>query len=118
MKVHQFLLPDDDEFIEALGVAPEAIDFSGTSRVLSLDTEAGDAIRLTFDAPGRSFALRWDRQGACMITLFREEAARLSVHGGPEGTWLTVDFASESLSGQLRIQIWPAVSVEDRLLAV
>jgi hypothetical protein len=53
-----------------------------------------------------------------MITLFREEASRLSIHDGPGGTGLAVDFASGSLSGQLRIEIWPAVSVDDRLLAV
>jgi hypothetical protein len=118
MEVGQFLVPDDDEFIEAFGVAPEAIDSSGTSKMLSLDTGAGDGIHFTFDAPGRSVALKWYRQRACMITLFREEASRLSVYDGPGGTGLAVEFASGSLSGQLRIEIWPAVSVDDRLLAV
>ncbi|MGW4412198.1 hypothetical protein ACWEJ6_49945 [Nonomuraea sp. NPDC004702] len=117
MAHHEFLVPDDAEILDAFGVASAAVDGVEWTRSLHLRSGVEDEVHLIYDIPGRSIRLQWYRQEICLLDVFREEAARLSVVSDKGVTALSLAFASDSLSGELRIQIWPTLSISDRLLA-
>jgi hypothetical protein len=117
MAGHEFLVPDDAELLDAFGVESEATDGVESTRSLRLAAGVDDEVCLTYDIPGRSIHLQWFRKGVCVLDVFREEAARLSVHSGEGVTTLSLAFESGSLSGALHIQVWPTLSINDRLLA-
>ncbi|MEV5439515.1 hypothetical protein AB0K80_26400 [Streptomyces sp. NPDC052682] len=117
MAGQQFLVPDDAEVLEAFGVESEATDGVESTRSLRLAAGVDDEVCLTYDIPARSIHLQWFRKGVCVLDVSREEAVRLSVNSSEGVTALALAFESASLSGELRIQVWPTVSISDRLLA-
>ncbi|MFF0201278.1 hypothetical protein [Streptomyces sp. NPDC005017] len=117
MTGQEFLVPGDAEILEAFGVESEATDGVESTRSLRLAAGVGDEVCLTYDIPGRSIHLQWFRKGVCVLDIFREEAVRMSVNSSEGVTTLSLTFESGSLSGELHVQVWPTLSVNDRLLA-
>jgi hypothetical protein len=108
-----FEIPEYHEFIDVLGIAPEAVDEHGAGR---LTFEIGtEVLVVTFDILGRSFHCRWSRHSMVMVEVFREGAARLRLRSGSE-SYITVDFETDSEQGQLELKVSPAFALRDQLL--
>ncbi|MFI9388968.1 hypothetical protein [Kutzneria sp. NPDC052558] len=114
---HEFTVPDDRELVELFGVASEALDGVESTRLLRLVSENDDEVHLVYDTPGRSIHLKWLRRGMCVVEIFREEAVRLSVEDDDGKAFVSIAFDSNSLFGELRVQVRPRIWVSDRLLA-
>jgi len=112
----EFVVPTDEEILDALGQAPEQAGAEPTTRTVRLDNGAGDEVELTYDILGRSVRCRWHRGPVLMLDLFREAATRMTVSSGRGAAGVTVAFETDSLAGTLDIQVYPSVRVADALL--
>jgi len=113
---HPFRVPDQQEFVEELGVEPTPVDGSETARSLSIEVDPQNRLVFTFDVTGRSVRCRWHQQEVLVLDLFREGAIHLALEHGVNTTSLVTRFESESLAGRLEVQVWPGIAVRDQLL--
>lgn len=118
MSYRQFVVPDDAEVFDVLGVPPAEVGEEVAVRTLHLeDPDAVEGfVELTYDVTGRSVRCRWVRGEAILVDLFREGATNLSVSDGGSGAAVEVRFETESLAGRLQVTLRPRVSIRDELL--
>lgn len=116
MDFFEFLVPEDAELLEVLGFASEADGAEDSIRVLHIPGGADEEIVLSYDIPGRSVNLRYSRAGASFVEIFREGATRFSVDTKDHRTSILLTFESGSMTSEIRVQVWPHVHIEDRLL--
>jgi len=112
MTYRVFELPDFQEFIYALGVAPEVVE-DGTLRLAFQGDK--DEVVVTLDATGRSVHVRWLREDLPILELVREGAVRVRLESRPRSS-LAVEFETDSLSGVLKVQVEPRFTINDQLL--
>ncbi|GEM_PF-2825023 len=116
MANREFLVPSDEEILDALGVVPEVSVDDPMVQVVRVSTASGDVVSLSYDVVGRSVRCQWNRDSIPLVDLFREAATELTVESGHGVARLVVRFETEVLGGELDIQVYPAVRVNDRLL--
>lgn len=112
----QFIVPEDAEVLDVLGVEPELSDSEETTRIIRIDGGAGERLTLSYDVLGRSVRLRLQRQQGLLLDLFREGAERLRLRSDAESTAIEIDFQTESTRGTLDIQVHPSILIKDRCL--
>ncbi|MET8663268.1 hypothetical protein ABZV87_02915 [Streptomyces tendae] len=114
----EFIVPDDQEILEAIGEWPETEE-DGEARCLTLQGEEQECILLSYDALGRSVRVRWrNREGKETLDIFREGATRMSVHNGKSVTYLSLEFHVGECAGKMEIQVFPHFTLRDQLLMV
>ncbi|WP_435187557.1 hypothetical protein [Streptomyces sp. bgisy126] len=101
--------PEPRDFAEALGVEP--VEVEGEAQELDLTEVVGEPLRFSFHVVERSIRLRWGH-----VDLYREGATRLRIVESPGRTGLYVDFETGPMTGTLRIEVFPEVTVDDVLL--
>lgn len=114
MAVHEFVMPEYHEFIDALGVGPEQVE-GEDAQSLEFDAQ-GEAMVITFDIPGRSLHCRWRRGTDVILEISREGASRVRFDLRPDETWLEVEFESYDQRGSLHVRVTPTFAIRDRLL--
>ncbi|MEV7238767.1 hypothetical protein AB0N06_34065 [Streptomyces sp. NPDC051020] len=111
----EFVTPDPQEIVNALGVEPEIT--GETQRTVNLVDVTGEDLTLSYDAVGQSVTVRWcTPSGKVMLNLFREGAILLRVQEGDGETQLVVEFETRDTSGELRLQVFPEVSITETSL--
>ncbi|MFG2628624.1 hypothetical protein [Streptomyces sp. NPDC048473] len=111
----EFVTPDPQEVVNALGVEPEIT--GETQRTVNLVDVTGEDLAFSYDAVGQSVAVRWCApSGKVMLNLFREGAILLRVQEGDGGTQLIVEFETRDTAGELRLQVFPEVSITETSL--
>lgn len=114
MTFREFVLPEYHEFVDSLGVGPEPVE---GEEAQSLKFELGvEVLMITFDPPGRSVHCRWSRGGSQLVEIFREGATRLQLSDLGEVKTIEVEFETDTLKGQLQLQVSPSLALRDRLL--
>ncbi|MGQ0630127.1 MAG: hypothetical protein ACT4P1_03735 [Sporichthyaceae bacterium] len=114
MPVHQFVMPEYHEFIDALGAGPEHVEGEDAQ---SVRFQLGDeAMVITFDIPGRSLHCRWSRASEVLLETFREGAANVRFDLRPGETWLEVTFESADQGGSVHFRVAPTFGYRDKLL--
>jgi YD repeat-containing protein len=112
----EFIVPDDQEILEAIGEWPEAEEDS-EARLLVFRGEGGETIRFTYDALGRSVRVQWKNGlGDMLLDVFREGATRLTVHSDMRIAFIAVEFVMGECAGKMEIQVQPKLAVKDQLL--
>ncbi|MFF3262582.1 hypothetical protein ACFYWO_25865 [Streptomyces sp. NPDC002932] len=111
----EFVTPDPQEIVNALGVEPEVT--GETRRTIDLVGVTGEDLKFSYDAVGQSVAVRWcTGSGAVMLSLFREGAILLRVQEGDGETQLVVEFETRDTAGELRLRVFPEVSLTETSL--
>lgn len=112
----EFIVPDDQEILEAIGDWPETEEDS-EARLLVFRGEGGESIRFTYDALARSVRVLWKNgQGETLVDIFREGATRLVVHSGNSCAYIALDFVMGECAGKMEIQVHPKMAVKDHIL--
>ncbi|WP_250030262.1 hypothetical protein [Paractinoplanes maris] len=75
-----------------------------------------EEVQITWDVTDDSVRVRHRRDGRVVCDLFREMATLLTVAGTGPGAEVIVEYGSDGWSGRARIQVLPAVVIEDTLL--
>ncbi|WP_143195092.1 hypothetical protein [Streptomyces sp. CB02488] len=111
----EFVTPDPQEIVNSLGVEPE---FAGeTRRTIDLVAVTGEDLKFSYDAVGQSVAVRWcTRSGKVVLNLFREGAILLRVQERDGETQLVVEFETRDTVGELRLKVFPEVSLTETSL--
>ncbi|NED00293.1 hypothetical protein G3I55_01255 [Streptomyces sp. SID6648] len=113
----QFVTPDPQDLVNALGVEPE-ITGEAQMTLMLLDVTNED-LTFSYNPIWQSVSVHWNtKSGAPKLKLFREGATLLRIQEGDGVTALVVEFATQDTMGVLELQIFPNVSVmETSLLA-
>ncbi|MBB2943514.1 hypothetical protein FB565_003227 [Actinoplanes lutulentus] len=111
-------IASDEAWLDCLGVSPKAEDISGDEYVRELRIPVTDAeqVQITWDVTEDSVRVCHHRDGRIVFDLFREMATLLTVAKTGLGAELIIESGSNGWSGRARIQVSPAVSIEDTLL--
>ncbi|GFM99380.1 hypothetical protein Sfulv_41910 [Streptomyces fulvorobeus] len=81
---------------------------------MNLVDVTGEDLAFSYDAVGQSVNVRWcTPSGKVMLHLFREGATLLRVDEGDDKTQLVVDFRTGDTAGELRLQVFPEVSISE-----
>ncbi|MGK5682694.1 hypothetical protein [Actinoplanes sp. URMC 104] len=108
----------DEAWLACLGVAPGTEDVSGDEyvRELRVPVAEGEEVQITWDVTDDSVRVRHRRGGRVVADLFREMATLLTVAATGSGAEIVLEYGSLGWSGRARIEVLPAVRVEDTVL--
>jgi hypothetical protein len=108
----------DQNWLDCLGVSPEAEVVSDDEYVRGARVPIADAeeVQFTWDLTDDSVRVRHHRDGQIVSDLFREMATLLTVIESGPATEVIIEYGSDGWSGRARIQVLPAVLIEDKLL--
>lgn len=111
----EFVTPDRHVFLDALGV--EAQITGETQLKLKLIDVTGEDFEFSFDITGRSIRVAWQNaSGKELLTIFREGATLLRIAEGAGTTKLVTNFETRDTTGELAIQVFPEIKVEEKSL--
>lgn len=116
MVVREFVVPTDEDVLDALGVEPELAEPGAATRVVRIPRDDDEMITLSYDSPGRSVRLQLHHKERPLLDLFQEGAELLRIDSSSGSTVIAVDFRTESTVGRLEIQVWPDVFVRGNSL--
>ncbi|MFI2114985.1 hypothetical protein ACH489_11005 [Streptomyces rubiginosohelvolus] len=115
MKQKQFVTPDPQDLVNALGVEPEVT--GETQMTLMFADVTGEDLTFSYNAVGRSVSVHWNtKSGHPKLKIFREGATLLRIQETDGSTALFVEFATQDTAGVLELQIFPNVSVTETSL--
>ena len=108
----------DHAWAACLGVSPEIEPVPGDEYVREVRVPVADAeeVQITWDVTDGSVRVRHHRRGSIVSDLFREMATLLTVTGTGSVGEVVIEYGSDGWSGRSRIQVLPAVLIEDTVL--
>ncbi|MEV4920793.1 hypothetical protein AB0K47_28805 [Streptomyces tirandamycinicus] len=111
----EFITPEPQDFVNALGVEPN---ISGdTQRTLKLSDVIGEDVTFSYDAVGGSVRVAWRAaSGGDLISIYREGATLLRIIEDDDGTRLLIEFRTRDTVGELRVQVFPELSISESQL--
>jgi hypothetical protein len=111
-----FIVPDDEDIGEKLGLVPIAVaGEEPTVRRLLFENESGEQLDLVIDILGRSIRCRVQVRGTIVYDIFREGAVQMLVHERPDRR-IIVEFETEGVFGSLNLVLADPIRIDDRLL--
>ncbi|WP_328625775.1 hypothetical protein OHA88_14105 [Streptomyces sp. NBC_00353] len=111
----EFVTPDPQDIVNALGVEAEIT--GDTQRTLKLIDVTGEDLIFSFDSIGQSVSVSWcTSSGRDILKLFREGATLLRIVEEGGETQLLTEFETQDTTGELRVCIFPEVSITDNSL--
>lgn len=116
MEYPQFIVPEDAEILDALGVEPEASGSDETLRTVRITAGSGESLSLSYDIVGRSVRLQVRRSEGVMVDLFHEGAVQLRLPRNVGSIAIEIDFQTDSTRGELKVQVQPSLSIVDNYL--
>ncbi|MFE6699812.1 hypothetical protein [Streptomyces sp. NPDC057718] len=111
----QFVTPDPQDLVNALGVEPETT--GETQMTVSLFDVTGEDLTFSYNVVGQSVSVHWNTEsGDPALKLFREGATLLRIQEGDGVTELVVEFETQDTTGTLGLRVFPNVSVMETSL--
>ncbi|MFY4720921.1 hypothetical protein [Streptomyces sp. LaBMicrA B280] len=110
-------IPEDLEFIDVLGAAPEPTEEDpDVWRVETPVGSAGDLVALSFDIGARSVRLTRESMGECDIEIYREQVDRILLYSRDEERGIVVEVGVPGFRCELRVVISPRFRLVDPML--
>lgn len=116
MAIREFIVPTDEEVLDALGVEPESSEPGAATRVVRIPRDEGELITLSYDAPGGSVRLQLHDHQRLKLDIFQEGAERLRIDSASGSTVIAIEFRTESTVGRLEVQVWPDLVIRGQSL--
>ncbi|WP_067807924.1 hypothetical protein [Nocardia beijingensis] len=113
MADHEFIEPEESEFLEAFGADRVAIPGATASFVVSIDSDDRNELELSYDVIARSARVRWLQDSMLVVDIFREQVNRISIEGGGV---IKISTSGVDLSGELAVEVYP-IRIRDVSLA-
>ncbi len=107
-------VPDEQEFLDQFGTAPETLEEPWIQRA-EFETENG-TLELSFDQHEKSIRFEWRQGDEVLWYFFRECATTLSIRAENQETRFIAEFDSEELSGEVDVRVYPRISIKDSAL--
>lgn len=111
-------VPEDLDFIEVLGSAPEPAEYDRD--ILRVETpigDTGDIVTLSFDIGARSVRLTKESMGECEIEIYREQVDRILLYSRDGESGIIVQVDVPGFSCELRAVISPRFRLVDPMLS-
>jgi hypothetical protein len=111
-----FVVPADDEILDAVGVVPTSEDdFESKEIVLGLGGE--DTMKVSYSQVGGSVRLVWTRGDRLVLDLFREGATLMQLDSRDARITLRVEFDVTQARGAIDVAVTEGgIEMQDRLL--
>jgi hypothetical protein len=116
MVYREFVVPDADSILDAIGVSPKSGEGDDASQVLRISSGDRSVVILSYDTSGRSVRVQWIQESELIVDIFRESATNFTVIAEQGRSTIRVDLESDSLVGFLEIQVYPDIRITDQLL--
>ena len=111
-----FIVPSDDEVLDATGLAPTSED-DFESKVIVLDLGGDDLVKFSYSQVGGSVRYVWTRKDRPLLDLFREGATRMEIGSRDARITLRVEFDFGRARGAIDLVMDRAgVKLQDRVL--
>ncbi|GAA0949098.1 MULTISPECIES: hypothetical protein [Streptomyces violaceusniger group] len=110
-------VPEDLDFIEVLGSAPEPAEYDRD--VLQVETpigDTGDLVTLSFDIGARSVRLTKESMGECEIEIYREQVDRILLYSRDGERGIVVQVDVPGFSCEFRAILSPRFRLVDPML--
>ncbi|MFR9772036.1 hypothetical protein [Nocardia sp. SC052] len=104
MDDHEFIEPEESEFLEAFGADRVAIPEATASFVVSIDSDDRNKLELSYDVIARSARVCWLQDSMLVVDIFREQVNRIAVERG--GVFM-ISTSGVDLSGELSVEVYP-----------
>ncbi|MEU8824018.1 hypothetical protein [Streptomyces sp. NPDC048636] len=110
-------VPEDLDFIEVLGSAPEPTEYDRD--VLRVETPVGDSeglVALSFDIGARSVRLTKESMGECEVDIYREQVDRILLYSRDDERGIIVQVDVPGFTCELRAVVSPRFRLVDPML--
>ncbi|MGP2441065.1 hypothetical protein [Streptomyces sp. JW3] len=112
----EFIVPSDQEIVEQIGEYPKT-EKDDSARIIALRGAGKEFIRFSYDTLARSVRIRWiNQKGEEFLDFFREGATSMKIHTENGLTCFSITFHTGECAGQLKLQVFPNLSIKDELL--
>ncbi|PXX66620.1 hypothetical protein DFR70_103369 [Nocardia tenerifensis] len=112
MSDHEFIVPEESEFLETFGAERVAIPGTIASFVVDIVPDDCNKVELSYDVIARSVRVRWMQDSTLLMDIFREQVNRIAVDR--KGI-VRISARGGDLSGELTIEVYP-VQITDVFL--
>lgn len=110
-------IPEDLDFIEVFGSAPEATEYDpDVWRVEAPVGDAGEFVALSFDIGARSVRLTRESMGECDIEIYREQVDRILLYSREGERGIIVEVDVPGFRCELRVVLAPRFRLVDPML--
>src|ERR1044072_6933267 len=107
-------IPEDLDFIEVLGSAPEPSEYDpDVWRVEAPVDDAGDLLGLSFDIGARSVRLTRESMGECDIEIYREQVDRILLFSREGERGIIVEVDIPGFRCEIRVVVFPRFRLVD-----
>ncbi|GAA1267229.1 hypothetical protein [Streptomyces javensis] len=110
-------VPEDSDFIEVLGSAPEPTEYDRD--ILQVEVPAGDTgdfVTLSFDLGARSVRLTKESMGECEVEIYREQVDRILLYSRDGEHGIIVEVDVPGFKCELRAVVHPRFRLVDPML--
>ncbi|MBF6167435.1 hypothetical protein IU486_22140 [Streptomyces gardneri] len=113
MTVYEFIEPGESEFLHVFGAQRIAIPASTASFMVAIESDNRNKLKLSYDVIARSARIRWIKDSAVLVDLFREQVNRIAIDGSGI---ITISAGWDDLTWELTVEVYP-IRIRDVLLS-
>ncbi|MFD3807484.1 hypothetical protein ACFWSF_39110 [Streptomyces sp. NPDC058611] len=111
-------IPDDVDFIEILGVAPESMENDQDIWRVDIPIENAQIVTLSFDIGARSVRLAKGSETRSEVDIYREQVERILLYTGNGERGIIVECDVPGFKCELRVVVHPEFRLTDPMLYV
>lgn len=114
----EFFVADDEVWLSAFGVLPQAEEASGDDwvREVWVPVSVTEELHISWDVVQQCVRVRYTRASDVIVDLYREQATLLTVDDHKTGPVVVLEYYAEGCSGRTRVQTQPTLAVKDTFL--
>ncbi|RSM79678.1 hypothetical protein DL991_12760 [Amycolatopsis sp. WAC 01375] len=114
----EFVVADDDVWLSAFGVLPQAEEASDDDwvRELRVPVSVTGELHLSWDVLHQSVRVRYTWASDLIVDVYREQATLLTVDDRKTGPVVVLEYYAEGCRGRAFVRTQPTLALEDTFL--